>query len=147
MTSTQLGPMLREVFVNATGSLTEKWEATAFAAIESLKPTATPATADGDTSSDHVVLALIAAMERNYSAQTSAGDRERNVWTQALIESAAREVTTAEAIHPTCREFAYGVGHDQAKTMGVPLTDEPFYAWLKRRDAALAADAEKWGKP
>ena len=52
-----------------------------------------------------------------------------------------------EAIHPTCREFAYGVGHDQAKTMGVPLTDEPFYAWLKRRDAALAADAEKWGKP
>jgi len=89
MTSTQLGPMLREVFVNATGSLTEKWEATAFAAIESLKPTATPATADGDTSSDHVVLALIAAMERNYTAQQDADIRRRNVWTQALIETAA----------------------------------------------------------
>jgi len=28
--------------------------------------------------------------------------------------------------------MANGFGHDQAKTMGIPFTDEPFHLWLER---------------
>ena len=94
MTREELAPILFDAYQRTPDQC---FLAMADAALEAMKPLLTPAT-DDDTSSDHVVLALIAAMERNYSAQTSAGDRERNVWTQALIESAAREVTTAEAV-------------------------------------------------
>lgn len=40
------------------------------------------------------------------------------------------------ARQPTCREFAFAMGHDQAKTMGIPLTDEPLADFITRRDAA-----------
>lgn len=35
---------------------------------------------------------------------------------------------------PTCKEFANAMGHDQAKTMGVPFSDEPLSEWQKRND-------------
>ena len=85
MTREELAPILFDAYQRTPDQC---FLAMADAALEAMKPLLTPAT-DDDTSSDHVVLALIAAMERNYSAQTSAGDRERNVWTQALIETAA----------------------------------------------------------
>ena len=34
----------------------------------------------------------------------------------------------------TCRQFADSLGHDQAFTMGIPMTDEPLEQWLKRRE-------------
>ena len=61
----------------------ERYLRMADAAIETMKPTTT--TPNGD----QVVWALIAAMERNYAAQQDADIRRRNVWTQALIETAA----------------------------------------------------------
>lgn len=40
----------------------------------------------------------------------------------------------AAAKHPTCKEFADGIGHDQAKVMGIPLgSDEPMSEWAARR--------------
>ena len=39
---------------------------------------------------------------------------------------------------PTCREFAYGIGRDQSRAMGIPLTDEPLSEWEARMKAAKA---------
>lgn len=51
---------------------------------------------------------------------------------------------SATPVGPTCREFAYAMGHDQAKTMGIPLTEEPLKDFIDRRDAKKAeANAAK----
>ena len=35
---------------------------------------------------------------------------------------------------PTCLDMANGFGHDQAKKMGIPLSDNiPFDSWLERQ--------------
>ena len=35
---------------------------------------------------------------------------------------------------PTCREFAYAIGHDQAKAIGIPLSDMPLAELRARKD-------------
>lgn len=66
-------------------------------------------------------------------------DRGDTSTTRAMF-AAAREIERLRAViaqpqqsGPTCREFAVALGTDQAKAMGIPLTDELLNEWDERR--------------
>jgi len=65
-------------------------------------------------------------------------DKDRHPQCPHWCSDQAREALKLTAFSPrppTCREYAYRLGADQARAIGIPFTDEPLEDWSKRMDA------------
>ena len=46
----------------------------------------------------------------------------------------------------TCKNVADALGHDQAKTIGIPFTDQSFDEWLEKRNKTSSGKFDKYGE-
>lgn len=82
----------------------------------------------------------LAEMVKNYPGYGLSGKSIRE-WHDECVSlanaiSQAANPQPKEKPGPTCKEYANALGHDQAKAMGIPLSDEPFAEWEKRSKPA-----------
>jgi hypothetical protein len=74
----------------------------------------------------------------NCQAHAGCNPCEQKLLREALGLPAQPPPSSAKSPGPTCREFAFAIGRDQSKAMGIPLTDEPLNEWNERRKKADA---------